>query len=143
MIYGLDTDFLVAVEITNHPFHQGADALVSRLIEEGHALGLVPQTLAEFIHVVTDSNRMPKPLSMSEAIDRAEIWWHAEEVVRVFSDEHCVTNFFALLRTYRLGRKRLLDTLLAASFHRAHIRQIVTNNGNDFRILGDFEIITF
>ncbi len=28
MTYGLDTDFLVACEIVDHPFHQAADALL-------------------------------------------------------------------------------------------------------------------
>lgn len=28
MTYGIDTDFLVAVEIRDHPFHREADALL-------------------------------------------------------------------------------------------------------------------
>jgi len=44
---------------------------------------------------------------------------------------------------HRLGRKHLLDSLLAASFHSAQVRRIVTNNGGDSRLLGDFEIISF
>lgn len=46
-------------------------------------LALVPQTLADFIHIVTDGKRMPQPLTMAEAISRVEHWWQAEEVVRV------------------------------------------------------------
>ncbi len=143
MTHGIDTDFLVAAEIRDHPFHQEADALLQTLLGEGHDLALAPQTLAEFIHIVTDGKRMPQPLAMAEAINRAEHWWQATEVVRVFPDGQTVTDFLAWLTCYQLGRKRLLDTMLAATFHRAGVKRIVTNNERDFRVLGAFEIVSF
>ena len=84
MTHGIDTDFLVAAEISNHPFHPRADALIRSLLDAGHDFALAPQTLAEFVHVVTDARRMPQPLTMLDAIVRAETWWEAEEVIRVF-----------------------------------------------------------
>ena len=71
MTHGIDTDFLVAVEIREHPFHDPADALLQSLLADGHDLALAPQTLAEFIHVATDPRRMPQPLVMADAIRRA------------------------------------------------------------------------
>lgn len=143
MTHGIDTDFLVAVEIREHPFHRPADALLESLLADGHDLALAPQTLAEFIHVATDPRRMPEPLSMVEAIRRADDWWQAAEVVRVFPDGEAVTDFLAWLSRHGLGRKRLLDTLLAASFRRAGVGRLITNNERDFGVLGAFEIVTF
>ena len=143
MTHGIDTDFLVAAEIVEHPFHQPADALLGQLLNDGHDLALAPQTLAEFIHIVTDARRMPQPLAMGEAIARAAHWWDASEVRRVFPDGGAAGDFLTWLQRHRLGRKRLLDTLLAATFHRAGIRRIVSNNERDFRILGDFEILSY
>jgi predicted nucleic acid-binding protein len=143
MTHGIDTDFLVAVEIRDHPFHREADALLQSLLGDGHDFALVPQTLAEFIHLVTDGKRMPQPLTMAEAISRAEHWWQAVEVVRVFPDGPAVRDFFVWLTRYQLGRKRLLDTMLAASFQSAGVKRILTNNGRDFKVLGDFETISF
>lgn len=143
MTYGLDTDFLVACEIIDHPFHKSADALLQKLLADEHDFALAPQTLAEFIHVVTDQRRMPTPLVVTDAISRAEQWWQAAEVVRVFPDGNSVTNFFAWLRQYQLGRKRLLDTMLAASFRNARVTKIITNNAKDYEVLGAFEIVTF
>ncbi len=143
MIHGIDTDFLVAVEVAGHPFHAQADALLTRLLDDGHELALAPQTLAEFIHVVTDARRMPQPLTMTAAISRAEQWWQAAEVVRVFPDSRSVADFLQWLRTHRLGRKRLLDTLLAAAFRNAGIRRIITNNPDEYRIFGCFELIGY
>jgi predicted nucleic acid-binding protein len=143
MTHGIDTDFLVAVEIREHPFHRPADALLQSLLAGDHNLALAPQTLAEFIHIVTDPKRMPQPLSMAEAIGRAEHWWQAQEVLRVFPDGQAVTDFLGWLSRYQLGRKRLLDTLLAATFQQAGVKKMITNNERDYQSFGCFEIVTF
>lgn len=143
MTHGIDTDFLVAAEIRDHPFHREADDLLRSLLADGHDFALIPQTLAEFIHIVTDGKRMPQPLTMADAISRAEHWWQAEEVVRVFPDGNAVTDFLAWLTRHQLGRKRLLDTMLAATFRSAGVKRIVTNNGRDLAVLGGFEIVNF
>jgi predicted nucleic acid-binding protein len=143
MTHGIDTDFLVAAEIRDHPFHRAADELLQSLLKGGHDLAIAPQTLAEFIHIVTDARRMPQPLSMAEAIGRAEFWWEATEVVRVFPDGQAVADFLGWLSRHQLGRKRLLDTMLAATFQQAGVKRLITNNERDFRVFGCFEIVTF
>lgn len=143
MTHGIDTDFLVAVEIRDHPFHQQAEVLLQGLIADGHDFAVAPQTLAEFIQVVTDAMRMPKPLTMAEAISRAEHWWQAAEVRRVFPEGQAAGNFLDWLSRHRLGRKRLLDTLLAATYQQAGIKRLLSNNDGDFRVFGCFEIVSF
>lgn len=86
---------------------------------------------------------MPEPVTMTDATTRAEHWWHAQEVVRVFPDGPAVKNFLTWLAEHRLGPKRILDTLFAASLQRAGIRRLITNNARDFRVLGGFEIVPF
>jgi hypothetical protein len=44
------------------------------------------------------------------------------------------------LRQHRLGRKRLLDTLLAATYHRAGVRRLATTDWRDFSVCGVFEV---
>ena len=143
MTHGIDTDFLVAAEIREHPFHRPADALLRSLLADGHDFAIAPQTLAEFIHIVTDPKRMPQPLTIADAIARAEHWWHAEEVLRVFPEGRAVSDFLSWLSSHRLGRKRLLDTLLAATFQQAGVKRLITNNDRDFKIFGSFEIVSF
>jgi len=67
MIHGMDTSFLVSVEVMEHPDHDAARATLSRLLAARDRLALAPQILAEFIHVVTDSRRFSQPLGMAEA----------------------------------------------------------------------------
>ncbi len=143
MTHGIDTDFLVSVEIRDHPWHQQADVLLQTLLDAGHDFAVAPQTLAEFIHVITDPRRMPQPLSMSDAIARAEHWWQSAEVRRVFPEGNGVTDFFSWLKRYQLGRKRLLDSMLAATFQQAGVTRIISNNEKDFTIFGCFEVLNF
>jgi hypothetical protein len=86
---------------------------------------------------------MPVPLTTAEAITRAENWWDAAEVIRVFPDGPSVTLFLHWLTRYRLGRKRLLDTMLATTYQTAGIRCVISNNESDYRAFGCFEVITF
>lgn len=143
MIHAIDTDFLVAVEIRDHIFHKSADALLGQLLDDGHELALAPQTLAEFVHVATDAKRFKEPLSMAEALAKAEHWWQAREVVRIYPDGDTVSSWIVWLRDLRLGRKRLLDTMLAASCTSKGISSIVSNNKTDFQAFGKLKVLTY
>jgi len=136
MTHGLEIEFLLAVEISDHPLHRQANGLLDRLLDEGHDLALAPQTLAEFIYLVTDAGRWSQPLDTAEAVRRAEHWWQAREVVHVLPGEHAVTDFFDWLREHRLGRDQLLETMLAASFRDAGIKRIISSDGSGFRVIG-------
>ena len=143
MIYGIHTDYLVAVEVVEHECHEPAWTLLQTLLPNDDELALAPQLLAGFIHIVTDPRRLPKPLEMHVALARAEHWWQAEEVVRVLPTHESTLEFLGWMRAYRLGRKRLLDTALAAAYAHAGIRRIITNDGVGFRTFGCFELIPF
>ncbi len=103
---------------------------------------IAPQLLAEFIHVVTDARLFSQPLGMDEAREIAEQWWTASEVERVFPDDTATQQFLSWLQQFSLGRKRLLDTLLAATYYQARIHSILTTNASDFSIFGVFSCIT-
>lgn len=143
MTYAADTDFLVAVEVRDHVFHDFADKLLGRLLDEGHSIVLSPQTLAEFIHVVTDPRRLAQPLAIADAVDRAERWWQSAEVVRLLPDSRSTLQWIDLLRKHRLGRKRLLDTMLAAVCLSSGIEKIISNNEQDFGVFGFLEVVAY
>lgn len=142
MIHGLDISFVVQVEVWSHPGHIGARATRDRLLDAGDRFALAPQVLAELIHIVTDERRFARPLSIDEALSRAEAWWTAEEVVPALPNEHTVPRFIAWLREHRLGRKRLLDTLLAATYITNDVSSIVTANTRDFAVFDCFQLIS-
>ena len=115
MIHGLDTGFLVAAEVVEHADHAAARHILARLLATGDRIAITPQILAEFIHIATAPRRFAQPLCMDEAWHIAHQWWTAREVDRVFLNEAATQQFLAWLGQFPLGRKRLLDTLLAAT----------------------------
>jgi predicted nucleic acid-binding protein len=140
--YGIDTSFLVAVELAEHPQHGAARALVANLIVGDNRFVLAPQVLAEFIHIATDARRFERPLVMEEARNLAAQWWTAREVDAVFPDRAAIQQFLEWIRIHHLGRKRLLDTLLAATYLQAEATSILTLNVRDFGTFGSFQCIS-
>ena len=67
MTHGLDTSFLLAVEIVEHAQHAEALRLLGELLARGDRLAIAPQVLTEFVHVVTDERRFQQPFSMETA----------------------------------------------------------------------------
>jgi predicted nucleic acid-binding protein len=72
--HGVDTGFLVAIEVAEHVNHQSVRAKIAAIVAAGDGLALAPQVLVEFIHVVTDPKRFTTPLSMNAARDLAQKW---------------------------------------------------------------------
>jgi predicted nucleic acid-binding protein len=140
---GLDTSFLVHLEVPELPAHANARTVFSREVQSaGETIALTPDVVAEFIHVVTDPRRFQKPFSMGDALRIASAWWNAREVRQIFPDPNSSVLFFDWMSRHQLGRKRILDTHLAAVLWTAGVRKIFTSNKADFTIFGGFEIIT-
>jgi predicted nucleic acid-binding protein len=139
--HGLDTSFLVAAEVACHPDHVAARILASALRQNGDHFALAPQALAEFMHIVTDAKRFTAPLTMPQALERARIWWDASDVERVWPDESAVAWFLTAMTKHQLGRKRVLDTLLAGTFRSANITSLLSLNAADFAVFGEFTCV--
>ena len=142
MTHGFDTSFLVAAEVAEHAEHPAARARLQALRQAGDTFALAPQVLAEFVHVVTDAKRFSQPLAMNEALDRAEIWWNAPEIEQVTPDAEAMRLFLDWMRAHQLGRKRVLDTMLATTFRSAGISSVLTTNAHDFATFRGFTLVT-
>jgi predicted nucleic acid-binding protein len=142
MLHGLDTGFLIAATVSEHAEHNAVRQTLAQLVARGDRIALAPQVLAEFMHVVTDPKRFTQPLSIDEARHIVQQWWTAIEVDQVFTNGAATQQFLAWLQQFSLGRKRLLDTLLAATYHQAGIQSVLTTNPADFAAFGVFNCIT-
>jgi predicted nucleic acid-binding protein len=141
MIHGLDTGFLIAAELVEHAEHIPARQTIARLLAASDLIAIAPQILAEFIHVATDPRRFAQPLDVQASRQIAEQWWTASDSVQVFPDDGAVRQFLDWLQRFSLGRKRLLDTLLAATYRQAGIQSLLTTNQADFQVFGAFTCI--
>jgi len=134
MKIGVDTGFLVAISFLEHPAHSAARTFAQEAAATRRQFALCPQVISEYLHVATDARRFEKPLSIERARSYAEYFWHAKEVVLVFPSKHSVTQAIAWMREHRLGRKRILDTQLAATYFTSGVDTIVTTDFRDFKI---------
>jgi predicted nucleic acid-binding protein len=142
VILGIDTDVLVSWLVKVSPRHVDARRLIeSQVRERGGLIALTPLVVQEFLHVVTDPRRFEEPLSMPEAIQRIGEIWESEEVVRILPSSEVMPRTLELLADLRLGRKRILDTALAATLESAEVRRLATFNPGDFRIFDFLELV--
>lgn len=140
MLHGIDTTFLVQVEVREVRGHTAARQwLDEALAEHPQPLALAPQVLTEFVHVVTDPRRFESPLGMEEALSKAQGWWEAREVKPIYPSLDSTRLALLWMRQHRLGRKRLLDTQLAATYYAAGITRLLTVNRSDFEIFHVFQ----
>ncbi len=144
MIKGVDTTFLIQVEIQEHQSHDAAVSyLQSEIVRENNQLALAPQVIAEFIHIATDPRRFERCLGMDQALAKAEFWWNAKEVKRIFPNVDSLALFHQWMEGHQLGRKRILDTMLAATYHAAGITSILSSNARDYAVFQCFDITEF
>ena len=129
---GIDTSFLVAFEDSSHRLHAAARGIAERYATETFALA--PQVLTEFVHVATDPRRFEHPLTMNEALEHASKWWDARETRRVAPSDESVSLFVEWMSRFDLGRKRILDTMLAATYKCAGVALIASTNFRDFAV---------
>jgi len=141
MNVAIDTDFLVRLNIAEHPGRPKALIVRDHHLDAGDRFALTPQVLSEFIHVVTDPRRFERPLSMDTALMRAEKWWNAAEVIHLLPTSEAVTRFLGEMRTLQLGRKRILDTLLATTCLASGVTHLITGNADDYRIFPGLALI--
>ena len=137
---GLDTMVLIAHELTEAPLHRQVRNHIALLCRErGPRFGLAPQVLQELIHVSTDPRRFQQPLTMDQALSRANFWWDASEVVHCHITDKAWHHAMSWMEKYSLGRKRILDTTLAATYHDCGIQLLATANPTDFAVFGVFQ----
>jgi predicted nucleic acid-binding protein len=134
---GLDTSAIVAFAIKDHSKHEAA----VEILRASKELAIAPQVVSEFLHVITDSKRFESPLIMENAIPWIHDFLFAKEVSLVFPDLKSIELQLQWMSEFRLGRKRILDTQLAATYFVAGITEIITDNVRDFESLAKLTII--
>ncbi len=140
-LVGVDTPFLVAHTVVEHPEHSEALKVCERLLEKNGLLALCPTVIDEFIHVVTDAKRFERPLEVAEALEVAEDWLNSRETVSLFPCEQSSRLQLHWLRTHRLGRKRINDTRIASIYYQNGAHTLLTSNVRDYTVFDCFKII--
>lgn len=139
---GLDCNILVQLALADHPANAATLAAVQAETQRGHSLVFPSLVLTEFLHVVTDAKRFAPPLTMSEALDWIEELLAHASFQQLEPTPESLRQTLRWMRQFNLGRKRILDTHLAAVLHTAGVRRLLTSNPADFTVFGVLETIT-
>lgn len=130
---GIDSSYLVQVAVAEVPGHARARAYAEQTVfGREAAVCCAPQVLSEFVHVVTDPRRFANPMPMEEAIRRASLWWEGLEVRHVFPTAETARLFLQWMDGTGVGRNRVLDAQLAATYVGNGVTEILTTNARDF-----------
>jgi predicted nucleic acid-binding protein len=138
---GLDCNILVQLAIADHPAN--AKTLAAVQAETLHAEKLVfpPLVATEFLHVVTDERRLSPPLTMNEAIQWLEDLLGSSSVGLLQPNAASLEQTLKWMRQYNLGRKRILDTHLAAVLYANGVARLLTSNPSDFAVFSEIQTI--
>jgi predicted nucleic acid-binding protein len=140
-LIGIDSDFLIAFELSSHIRHSDARAILASILSGNEELAVAPQVFAEFLHIVTDNKRSSVPLDMATALAVTQSWRVAAQVKLVHTNDSVMSQFLTWMATHHLGRKRILDTMLAATYAAAGVDTLLTFNDRDFAVFGTFRLI--
>jgi predicted nucleic acid-binding protein len=139
---GLDCNILVQLALQDHPANVATVAVVQAEVQNGSRLVFPPLVINEFLHVITVARRFNPPLTMIEALDWVENLLANPAVGLLEPTPESLRQTLRWLRQFNLGRKRILDTHLAAVLHASGVRRLLTSNPGDFTVFGVFDIIT-
>src|SRR5665213_1391814 len=138
---GLDCNILVQLAMADHPANAATVTIVQTEVQSGNRLVFPPLVINEFLHVITDARRFSPPLTMVEALDWVEDFLASPAVGLIEPTPESLRETLRWLRQFQLGRKRVLDTHLAAVLHTVGVRRLLTSNPGDFAVFGVFEIL--
>jgi predicted nucleic acid-binding protein len=139
---GLDCNILVQLAFADHPAHAKTVATVQNETQAGVKLVFPSLVINEFLHVSTDDKRFAPPLSMSDALGWVDELLMNPAVGLLEPNQATVRQTISWMRQFNLGRKRILDTHLAAILHTNGVDQLLTSNPADFAFFGVLKIVT-
>ena len=140
---GVDTTWLVDLEVPDSPRHAGAVQLFEQWEKKHSSLVIFYLSFLEFQHLITDNRRFNKPLTMEQALERSWYWIDHDRIKIIYPTETAFKRAQLWMEMYRLGRKRIYDTQLAAAFAEAGVTEIYTANPSDFEIFEAFDLVDY
>lgn len=134
---GLDSNILVQFALSDHLKNAATLTAVRDETAAGHRLILTSVAINEFLHVSTDPRRFTPPLTMIEALDWIEEFRSNPFVDSVEANLASVDQSLQWMRQFNLGRKRIIDTHLAAILFTRGVRRLLTSNPDDFTVFAN------
>ncbi|HEX9189767.1 MAG TPA: TA system VapC family ribonuclease toxin [Vicinamibacteria bacterium] len=142
MKVAVDTNVLVYAHVASLAEHAAVKTFLKSLLDRPDVTVVVtPGVLHELVHVITDPRRFDPPVAMAEALALARLYLGRANVECLATGADALADALALLEKHGLGRRRLADTLFAATLLRHGVRQLVTANPGDFAVFPGLQLV--
>ncbi len=139
---GLDTNVLIYAQMPGFEAHSEVRRFLLEQLEiPDLTLIVTPGILHEFVHVITDGRRFDPPVTMAEALAVARLFLGRSNFECIGASETILFEAFDLLEHHGLGRKRIADTVLAATLLHHGVSELITCNPKDFEVFDHLDLI--
>lgn len=138
---GLDSNILIQLAAADHERNGATVSLFAEENRRGETFALPSHAVTEFLHIITDARRFDPPMTQVVALNWIEGFLTLSSVKIIESDAACLRLMLDWMRQFRLGRKRIIDTHLAATLYSQGVCRLMTSNPKDFEIFGVFEFV--
>ncbi len=143
-LIGLDSCFLIDLYWEDSPRHSNALSLFrGKVSDPAVELAVYYNCFNEFLHVITDARRFENPFSMQEALSVIDEWCNLDRVRVLYPCDASFKRAVTWLSMHRLGRNRINDTQMAASYISSGVFSIVTANPSDFAVFDVFDLVDY
>lgn len=130
----VDTNVLVYANVLETPFHAQALKAINSAQQAGRSLWISRQVIREYLVVMTRP-QVFENLSRTTVLEQVE---HFIAQFQVADDTLAVTaHLLALMNTYAIGGKQVLDANLVATMQAYGIPALLTHNTKDFERFGE------
>jgi predicted nucleic acid-binding protein len=139
---GLDCNILVQLAFADHTANGKTIAAVQKETGQGFKLVFPSLVVNEFLHIATDPRRFAPPLTMTQALDWITDFLANPMVELLESTKTSTEQTLCWMKEFNLGRKRVLDTHLAAVLYTGGVRRLLTSNPADFAVFKVLETVS-
>ena len=127
----VDTNVLVYANNRESDLCDSSRRRLNELSGSGNPLVISDQVIREYLVIMTRPGFIEKPISNESAIEDAERM--KKEFTLIFPDSTSLENLIELLRKYEIKGKRIHDAALVSLMLANGIKDILTNNIDDFK----------
>ncbi len=78
---------------------------------------------------------------MKSALQAVQDWSDDKSTSIISADSQAIRQFLEWMSKFQIGRKRVLDTMLAATYHSVGVTEVLTLNQPDFAVFNAFQFV--
>ena len=134
----VDTNVLVYANNRESDLCDSSRIRLNELSGSGNPLVISDQVIREYLVIMTRPGFIEKPISTKSAIEDAERM--KKEFTLIFPDSTSLENLIELLRKYEIKGKRIHDAALVSLMLANGIKDILTNNIDDFKAFKEITV---